>query len=191
MERQQLIDTRETLRQQAILDPLTKTLNRRALFELLENRTEWTKGQAQPLAIVMADVDHFKAINDRYGHQTGDIVLTEIAACFLSGTRASDAVGRYGGEELLVVLCGCDLEEAGKRAEELRLRVETVGRTLNLDDLAATCSFGVSATKPGCLTMKELIAAADAALYESKRCGRNRVTLAPRLQTAASIHPAA
>ncbi|HUO29733.1 MAG TPA: diguanylate cyclase [Bryobacteraceae bacterium] len=191
LERQQLIDTREALRQQAIFDPLTKTLNRRALFELLEARTDCTNSEAQPLAIVMADVDHFKAINDRFGHQTGDLVLSEIADCFLSGIRASDAVGRYGGEELLVILDGCDLEEAGMRAEDLRLRVETTGRAMHLDGLAVTCSFGVSATRAGSLTMRELIAAADAALYESKRCGRNRVTLAPRPSSGVSIHPAA
>jgi diguanylate cyclase (GGDEF)-like protein len=175
VERQHLMDAREALREQAMRDPLTKLLNRRAIFESLRRMTEQAIREDQHLAVLMADVDHFKSVNDQYGHQTGDAVLVEIAARFTSAVRSYDAVGRYGGEEFILIFANCSRVEAAKRAEDLRRTIDGAPIVIGGEPVQVTCSFGVSAATGRGIVISELIASADAGLYRAKRAGRNRV----------------
>jgi len=140
----------------------------------------------------MADVDHFKRTNDTFGHRAGDEVLAEIGRRLRSAVRSYDAVGRYGGEEFLIVLAGCGLRDSAARAEELRRSIcerqfELDGRPIRL-----TVSLGVvAATEPALSTGECLIREADKALYAAKRAGRNRVAVAPARDPSAEPSPAA
>jgi diguanylate cyclase (GGDEF)-like protein len=137
-------------------------------------------GQGRPIALLMIDVDHFKAVNDQFGHASGDVALRLIAEVFRSNIRAFDSLARYGGEEFVVVMPGSNPDDAIAAAERLRLAVETVvfeptkGKTHRL-----TVSVGVSCTCDDVSTPELLLHTADLALYEAKRLGRNRVELAP------------
>lgn len=161
-------------------DPLTGIANRRIMMERLEEA--WSRAQRhhEELAIAVADVDRFKEVNDRHGHPTGDRVLKAIATTLRSTLRGEDAVGRWGGEEFLIVLPLQGLVPAKAALERCRVRVQREpvagedGRPVRV-----TVSFGL-ATHPGAgaATVQELVAAADAALYRAKRGGRNRVEVA-------------
>jgi diguanylate cyclase (GGDEF)-like protein len=126
----------------------------------------------------MADLDHFKQINDGFGHPAGDAVLREVARRMTSVLRASDAMGRYGGEEFLAVLSGTDGAGALRVAERLRQTISGEPIRVGTVELDVTCSFGVAVSRSGHTTVEALVAAADAALYRAKRAGRNRVELA-------------
>lgn len=154
-------------------DQLTGLSNRRALDEDLEQvKIRWTEGSR--FSLVLVDIDHFKAINDRYGHATGDTVLVACAAILRGGLRSGDAVGRWGGEEFMVLCAETGLDAARMLAEALRRCVEetaipTVG--------GLTCSFGVAELLPG-ESVDGLLVRADLALYAAKHSGRNRVEAA-------------
>ena len=175
IEQQRLLDAREALRDQATRDPLTGLLNRRAMFDALERQSAQAVREGRHMALVMADVDHFKSINDRFGHQAGDNVLMELGVRFASAVRPYDAVGRYGGEELIMMFIDCTGAEATKRAEELRRTIESHPVVAGTEELRVTCSFGVSAAVGDQIKIDGLIAAADYALYQAKREGRNCV----------------
>jgi diguanylate cyclase (GGDEF)-like protein len=172
----ELISERDALRRKAMLDPLTGLWNRAAVFEVLDRELARSARSGEPLAVIMADIDHFKQINDRHGHPAGDAALAEVARRLRQGVRAQDAAGRYGGEEFLLVLAGCDGAAAARVAEELRAGVagEPVGA--GGTQLAVTLSLGVAAI-PGVTdrSAAALVAAADQALYRAKSAGRNRV----------------
>jgi len=173
------LQLRETLSYQAIRDPLTGLFNRRYMEEELQREIHRAQRTQQPLAVLMADVDHFKRFNDAYGHPAGDQVLEAIAGVLQSRTRGGDIVCRYGGEEFAVVLTDTNLEDAARRAEMMREEVRTLevlhaGKSLG----PVTISWGVAgfpehAAKPG-----DLLRAADAALYQAKQMGRDRVVAA-------------
>jgi diguanylate cyclase (GGDEF)-like protein len=132
---------------------------------------------------MMTDLDRFKKINDHFGHAAGDAVLKEAAQRLRSGMRASDAIGRYGGEEFLIVLPQCDSVAAKDRAEELRRLIEGQPVSCEPDDIRVTCSFGVASTTAGNYAMQQLLHDADLALYRAKQDGRNCVAIATsRLQ---------
>ena len=165
------------LRQQALNDPLTGLYNRRYLSEALAREMLRCQRENTPLSIIMADIDHFKMINDNHGHQAGDEVLVQVAALLKSQARGSDIACRYGGEEFLLVMPGSSLEFARKRAEEIRqkcgaLAIEREGRNLDV-----TLSFGIAACPDHGQKGEELILKADHALYQSKEGGRNQVTV--------------
>ena len=152
----------------------------------MATEVERSKRFGQPVGLVLLDLDDFKAVNDTYGHQQGDLVLREVARVLRETSREIDEPARYGGEELAVVLPGTDLEGAYNLAERVRAGIEELALPL-LDGegtLAVTASFGV-ATLPGSADdMRELVAAADEALYRAKRAGKNRTVRAeasPRL----------
>ncbi len=165
------------LREQALHDPLTGLYNRRYLNEALAREMVRCRREVSPLSIIIADIDHFKLINDHYGHQTGDEVLVQVAALLKSQARGSDIACRYGGEEFLLVMPGSTLEFASKRAEEIRqkcaaLAIEKEGKCLDV-----TLSFGIAACPEHGLEGEEVILKADLALYQSKAGGRNKVTV--------------
>jgi diguanylate cyclase (GGDEF)-like protein len=177
---EQLTEAQRALREEATHDALTRLLNRRAILELLDKEIARAGRSGDALGVVLVDIDHFKRVNDELGHQAGDLVLREVATRLQQAARASDHVGRYGGEEFLVVLPSLKPEAAVAVAERLRRlvgerAVDASGRALSI-----TLSAGVAvATDPSGTTAERLIEAADRALYAAKNAGRNRVEVAP------------
>jgi diguanylate cyclase (GGDEF)-like protein len=164
---------------QALVDGLTGLANRRQCEETLAVELARLERFGGPLAIVVADLDWFKDVNDRFGHPSGDAVLRELAQLLQETVRDVDLAGRWGGEEFMVVLPGTDLAGGAQVAE--RIRVALAGRIVLSSDgtpIPVTASFGVAACPPA-TTAAELFSAADAALYEAKRNGKNRVEVAP------------
>jgi len=175
LEKKELIEARMALVEQASRDGLTGLLNRSAIFEILNNEIQYASEKNTPLAIVLADLDHFKRINDTYGHQIGDAVLRECARRFRLATRPTDYVGRYGGEELLLVLPGLGPDNSLERLENLRATIAHELFDCEGIGLPVTCSFGVAWLDEHSRGIKPLIALADQALYAAKTRGRNRV----------------
>src|SRR5919197_2091538 len=167
------------VQRQALVDRLTGPPNRRQCEETLASELARLQRFGGPLALVVADLDWFKDVNDRFGHPSGDAVLREFAALLLETIRDVDLAGRWGGEEFLLILPGTDLAGGARVAE--RIRVALAGRIVLSADgtpIPVTASFGVASTPPA-TTASELFSAADAALYEAKRNGKNRVETAP------------
>jgi diguanylate cyclase (GGDEF)-like protein len=187
-----LLEAQAELQRQATHDVLTEIWNRRAILNILQREAERSRRQSQVLSVIMADVDHFKSINDNYGHPAGDKVLHDVAQCIKSCLRTYDAVGRYGGEEFLVVLPNCSEESAVEIAERIRFTLENNAVTTESASLAITMSLGVASGKGELIAStdklaeayqadeRELIANADAALYQAKQQGRNRVVLSQK-----------
>lgn len=161
----------------ATTDVLTGMLNRRGLLELAERDLEIALRHGQPLSVVVFDVDHFKRVNDTYGHLRGDGVLRELAEAARSSVRATDLLGRMGGEEFILVMPNTSYFEAGVAAERLRTGIES-GVRVGDPPVSVTASFGVSTLTPDCQTMDGLQSSADSALYIAKRRGRNCVVAA-------------
>jgi diguanylate cyclase len=168
-----------TLMLEAGRDALTQLLNRRFLSAVLNRQIQLQRtGRSRGFAVLVLDIDHFKAVNDRHGHDVGDRVLQQAAGLIVQHVRAGDFVFRYGGEEMLVVLAGVHAEEALKVAEDIRRRFEVTPLAVGRDAvLNLTVSIGV-ADHDGQADPQRLIKRADAALYEAKQAGRNRCCLA-------------
>ena len=164
----------------ALRDGLTKAFNKKYFLDRLETELAYAKRHRHPLTLVILDVDHFKDVNDTYGHLAGDCVLARLAKLALNQVRAEDIFARYGGEEFGVICRGVDQSHAAIFAERLRQIVESGPFEFEGTPIAVTISLGV-ATYPD-IAVEEpdaLIAASDEALYAAKRSGRNRVCLAP------------
>lgn len=177
----ELEQSREQLRQRALRDSLTGAWNRGAIMEIIEHALELAIVNQQPLLLVLLDLDHFKRVNDNYGHAAGDAVLREAVVRLSAATRQSDAVGRYGGEEFLVLLPGLDEAAGHGRVEELRhaIRCQPI-RIGEQQSITVTGSFGAITFDPRRpLPLAELIDRADQALYRSKENGRDRIEYAP------------
>ena len=171
-------------RSEAVIDPLTGMLNRKAM----ENRAEEIRQQAEvtgaSLAVVMIDIDHFKAVNDTVGHATGDAVLRDVAYIMRRDLRAFELAYRLGGEEFLVMLPGTNQEEAMSIAERLR---EAIAENSFVGEIQITVSCGVAASREGAgIDFQALLESADRALYEAKRTGRNRSVTARGLELVAA-----
>jgi diguanylate cyclase (GGDEF)-like protein len=169
----------EQLEQRATHDGLTQLLNRQTIIEALERECRRSQRYQSPVSIVMMDLDHFKQVNDRHGHQAGDEVLRAVSGVIKSSIREMDLAGRCGGEEFIVILPNTELEGASIWAERLRAKleatpVEHLGKTLKF-----TASLGVASATGTFAITDHLIARADASLYDAKRSGRNRVVIAP------------
>lgn len=174
----------------ATVDPLTGAHNRRAMERLLAGQAsgvaptdatgapDAATAPERPMSVIMADIDHFKHVNDTYGHLTGDLVLKQVATLLSSVLRAGDAVVRYGGEEFLVVLPGVAATRAFAIAERARLAVEAAEFHLHELTFHISISMGVAQARPG-EARDSLVERADAALYEAKNGGRNRSVVAP------------
>ena len=173
----ELIFVREELRTQATHDSLTRLLNRAATCDFLQQEIKRAEREQWPLSIILADIDFFKRINDTYGHLAGDAVLRETSKKMKSVIRPYDGIGRYGGEEFLLVLPGCDHDGAAALAERLRESVASNPLALAEGIIPITLSLGV-ASNVITQDMEDLIGAADTALFRAKNSGRNRVELA-------------
>ena len=165
---------------QALVDGLTGLANRRQCEETLASELRRVERFGGSLAIVVADLDWFKDVNDRYGHPSGDAVLRDFAALLQETLRDIDLAGRWGGEEFLLILPGTNLAGGAQVAERIRLALAgRIALSTAGTPIPVTASFGVAATPPATATAAELFSAADGALYEAKRNGKNRVETAP------------
>ncbi len=158
-------------------DPLTGCLNRRAFYEQFEKALAENREHATDLCVLMVDIDHFKRINDQFGHAVGDQAIQAVVSCLSVGLRLTDTLGRYGGEEFCLMFPRTTLADAQNMAERLRIQVEIVAgdRVRTASGLVITVSCGVSSTAFGARTPLELIDQADKALYAAKEDGRNCV----------------
>jgi len=177
----ELVRAREIMREQSRKDSLTQLCTRATVLELLKHeldRSQLTSmDRDAPVSVILADLDHFKHINDTYGHLAGDVVLREAARRMRDAVRPYDSIGRYGGEEFLLVLSNCDTIGAVALAERLLQAVRKDTIVLAEDTVSVTLSAGV-ATSGVMQDPETLVGAADAALYRAKRGGRNRVEVA-------------
>jgi diguanylate cyclase (GGDEF)-like protein len=175
---ERLLETQAALRHQATHDYLTGLWNRRMILEELTRQLNRASHEGRPLAIAIADLDHFKHVNDTHGHGAGDAVLIAAAQRIRSVLRDYDAVGRLGGEEFLLLLPNCSDIEAIQIAERARIAIASEPMEVPGVSLAMTLSLGVACTRPEApLEAAALIEAADTALYRAKAGGRNQVCL--------------
>lgn len=173
----QLVEKKKKLEEQVSHDALTGLLNRPAIFDIFHKQLLSAKRQSVGIAAIMIDIDHFKKINDTYGHSTGDTVLCQVAKRLLESARIHEYIGRIGGEEFLVILSPCDKEGAIKAAE--RLRVAISSKEIDIDDqlVPVTISLGIAINSANILEENQLLRQADEALYLAKNSGRNRVEI--------------
>jgi diguanylate cyclase (GGDEF)-like protein len=158
----------------ASTDHLTGLLNRRAFIENAQTLRKRQAKRGEPVAVLMFDLDHFKLINDRFGHSAGDEVLRLFARVTKASTRLNDIIGRFGGEEFIAIVPG-GIEVAQKIAERVRVAFENAGAVIENQPIGATVSIGAASSYDAAVTVDALIAKADAALYRAKHDGRNRV----------------
>jgi two-component system cell cycle response regulator len=172
----ELIEAREALREQATHDPLTGLWNREEILRILKQGLSRAEREDGHVSMIMADLDHFKNVNDSYGHMAGDAVLRVTTRRMSSLLRSYDNIGRYGGEEFVIVLPGCDRESAAAFAERLRLCIGEEKMDIPEGMIPLTISLGVAtSSREKRYDIDSLIQAADQALYRAKENGRNRV----------------
>jgi len=172
----ELLQAQESLRFHAEHDSLTGILNRRAIRDVLRRELARCRREHNTLGVIIADVDHFKKINDHYGHGAGDAALVTVVQRISTTLRPYDVIGRYGGEEFLIIAPGCDLELTQKLAE--RIRVAICDEAVDLGNESATITISLGTTLGTAESDPEfLVAMADAAMYQAKRNGRNRVEI--------------
>ena len=184
----ELLQAQESLRFHAEHDSLTGVLNRRAIRDVLRRELARCRRENQSLGVMLADVDHFKRINDRYGHGAGDAALLTVVQRISSMLRPYDLIGRYGGEEFLVIAPGCDLALTQKLAERIRDAVSGEGVDLGNDNVTLTVSVGLTLGTADS-DPEFLVAVADAAMYQAKRNGRNRVEISMELPSEETWEP--
>lgn len=171
-----ILDLEQRLADAATHDPLTGLLNRRAVHERVSREEARARREKSPVAVALFDIDHFKRVNDRFGHAAGDEVLRVVGRLVAADVRPYDLAARWGGEEFLLVLPGADAAAALATAERLRRRIETAEVRLPDGPLPVTISGGVAAAVPDeGIVFDALVARADSALYRAKEEGRNRV----------------
>jgi two-component system cell cycle response regulator len=177
---EELVAARESMRHAATHDSLTGMMNRGEVVAVLERELERARREKRSLGVVLADIDHFKQVNDSLGHLFGDEALKEISRRLRSKMRMYDSIGRYGGEEFLLLLPGCDLKTALERANQLREFVANKPVIYSGQERVITVSMGVAVSEGvGRADMESLLLQADAGLYSAKRHGRNRVDHSP------------
>ncbi|MBJ7312525.1 diguanylate cyclase [Rugamonas sp. CCM 8940] len=185
------VQLRLKLRQQSVIDPLTELYNRRYMDEVLKREQLRANRRQSPLSVILLDLDHFKRVNDTYGHDTGDLLLRKVGEVLRNSIRAVDVACRFGGEELVVILPDCDLAAAVQRAEAIRAAVAGIDIRAKGQLVTVTASIGVATSSGQSDEADALMRCADAALYTAKQSGRNRVvsalsTEAPNGVTAAA-----
>ena len=178
------------LRDQATRDGLTGLWNRKMIFDTLAQELARAEREDTPLAIVMVDLDKFKSINDSFGHPAGDAVLQQASRRLSTSVRTYDYVGRYGGEEFLIVLPNCNRERARRLSERLRRSVADAPMSAEGRELNITCSLGVAfSDASNGSDVAALVHAADEALYRAKQAGRNCVQVAPSPAVVRTMNP--
>jgi diguanylate cyclase (GGDEF)-like protein len=187
-EKTELVRTKEQMRHFAEHDGLTGLWNHRIIVERLRGEVDRSQRDGSPLSIILVDLDYFKRVNDAMGHVAGDLTLRETGAIFQRAVRSYDWVGRYGGEEFLLILPGSDFEAARARAENMRATLEASHIGEGDKTFSVTASFGVAAGYP--TNYEEMIQIADAALYRAKNAGRNCVMATEIQSTVVSISAA-
>ena len=184
-----LVEAREDMRFKATHDALTSLWDRGAVLALLRNELSRSARELTSVSLLLCDIDHFKQINDIHGHQSGDEVLEEVSTRLLDAVRSYDAVGRYGGEEFLIVLSGCDAEHLETRAEQVRKAISDVPFSTAQGPIFVSLSIGAitiqnwDKSKP----IEPLLKRADIALYRAKESGRNRVVYEESLAAVQSF----
>ncbi|WP_236554590.1 sensor domain-containing diguanylate cyclase [Novosphingobium sp. 9U] len=166
------IALREKLRTQSLRDPLTGLYNRRYMEDALERYISLAERTGSATSVLMIDLDNFKRLNDEHGHAKGDAVLRDVAAQLVTALRPSDVVARYGGEELIVILPNCGIDDAAIKAEMLRMRIEGLS---DAHGVAVSASFGVASVPQTSTNAADVVPMADAALYAAKKAGKNCV----------------
>lgn len=164
------------LYKEASLDGLTQTYNKTHFKELLTKEISFSKRHETPLSLAMLDIDHFKKINDTYGHQAGDYILATLASITLKNLRKEDIVARYGGEEFCIILKKTDIDKGYKICEKIRKLIEKKEFTYDKSIIPVTISMGISQLDEQISTNNDFIKSVDAKLYESKENGRNQTT---------------
>jgi len=163
----------DSLFELAMHDGLTSLYNRNFLFTEAKRIFSHSRRKMEKFSVIMLDIDHFKSVNDTYGHQVGDDVLKVVASVLHDGTRTEDIAARFGGEEFVLVLYDCDKEMAKEKAEKLRLTIES----LDINGVKVTSSFGITEIKEEHIVFDDMIKDADTALYKAKESGRNKVVV--------------
>jgi two-component system cell cycle response regulator len=186
-----LVEAHEAMRFKANHDGLTSLWNRSAVLALLRGELSRSLRDGSPMSLLLCDIDHFKQINDGHGHAVGDEVLREVSTRLMDSVRAHDAVGRYGGEEFLILLSGCDSENLKARAEHVRQRISGAVFPTSAGRLSVSISVGgttVERWNPR-VPMEEFLRQADEALYRAKAEGRDRVVFAEEMVGAVTVGP--
>jgi diguanylate cyclase (GGDEF)-like protein len=173
--RNRLVEMQEELKEKATRDVLTGRWNRRAIQDILGSELARAKRSTSTMGVIIVDLDHFKVVNDRFGHQAGDRVLKAVSECMANQLRPYDELGRYGGEEFLVVTPGCSYEHAMMIGERLRRAVENLDIVLAGTRHSVTISVGVAMCDGRAANIDGIIERADKAMYTAKNQGRNRV----------------
>lgn len=168
---------RAQLERLARTDSLTGLLNHRSFFEEVAHELEWTRRTGEPAALILLDIDQFKRVNDVHGHAVGDAVLQALAALLRTERRATDVIGRLGGEEFALVVRGAHVARGQQLAERLRTELDGLAVSTGAGDVHITASFGVCELLPADRSPQEAYQRADRAMYAAKRAGRNRVVV--------------
>ncbi len=179
-----LLTAQEELFERANKDLLTMLPNRPAISAALEMEISRCHRDRRTVGVILLDIDHFKKINDTFGHFTGDAVLRETASRLRCNMRPYDQVGRYGGEEFLVVLPNCDLEQAAVQAERMRHRLHSATMMVDGSEMRVSASFGVTVSDGSERSPDVFVRVADEALYKAKASGRNCVSSLALLESA-------
>lgn len=185
---EQLIASREAYHQQASHDSLTGLWNHNEILSLAERELARSRREGTSVGLILADLDHFKKINDRFGHLAGDAVLCEVTQRLSAAVRPYDFIGRFGGEEFLLVITGCDAIDVCNHAERLRACIANEPVVTSAGPIAVSLSLGAVSTDAFSEeTAESLLEMADQALYRSKAKGRNQVSIAPELETISCL----
>ena len=174
-----LVEARDEMRMRATHDGLTTLWNRTMILSHLQTAIELLAATGAPASVLLCDLDHFKSINDRYGHIVGDQVLREVGVRLQNAVRSTDVVGRYGGEEFLVVLNDCEPFDIMRHAERVRRSVMSTAFQTDAGFLNVSVSIGATSVpaRPESLSLEQIVKQADEALYQAKDTGRNRVCI--------------
>jgi diguanylate cyclase (GGDEF)-like protein len=183
-----LVRSADEFKELATTDGLTELFNRRHFLKLADEAWERLERYSSPLSLLMIDIDNFKSINDRYGHDVGDLVIARVADVCREGKRAPDVAARLGGEEFALLLPETDLQDASLAAERLRKMVAEHPIITASGTVSATVSIGIAQASSDTPTIAELLKQADRALYQAKRSGRNRVMTASAINPSDSTH---
>ncbi len=183
---EKLVQAREEMRYKATHDALTAIWNRASILSLMQRELERSVREDESTSVLLCDIDHFKRVNDNHGHLVGDIVLEEVAKRLTSAVRSYDTVGRYGGEEFLIILSHCDESTLEARAEDVCRSIAARPVVAGCEDLSISISVGAVPCREwnSSVPIERVLARADAALYRAKAEGRNRIVLANVLTTA-------